>query len=133
MQEIEVVDGVGDLIVEDEVEKEVDAFIQSVPVEEQVILRDVVERKKRAKNKRDRDLASIVRDICENDYVKFSDGSGISINELLGARATRNLLMKDDLLPKDLIDLKKVQNDEKESNGGGLNIVFVTHGQDLGE
>lgn len=112
--------------------KEKACFIERVEDEEvRGLYRTILE--KRVGKNRAKDLAKTVKDLIESDYVTFSDGTGLTINDMLTVKVVKNMLEKEDLAAKDLIDLKKVASDEDKEVNLGLQINIITNGQNLGE
>ena len=86
------------------------------------------EKKQKSKN-----IAEATKELLEQDFVKFEDESSLTIQDMLLAKATRNMLLNPKTTFKDINEIQKVIDNDITSGGTGLTVVINTHGQDLGD
>lgn len=114
-----------------------EAFIQKLPPDMQPIVEHRLKQKEKwklDKKERSKSLAEVTRSLAEETFVEFDDdGVDLTINELLVAKATANLMNNDKVTFKDLNDMQKVIDNDVAKSVGGMTIVINTNGQDLGE
>lgn len=92
-------------------------------------------RKKSQEIKKEDDfIAERMRMALQAEYVVFDDGEERhTVMDEIIATTVANELKNPKLSFRDLKDLQSVINSDDDKDNGGVNIVVVTNGQDLGE
>lgn len=112
-------------------------FLQKCSADEKPIFEAILDKKAKdllnEKKQKSKNIAEATKELLEQDFVKFEDESSLTIQDMLLAKATRNMLLNPKTTFKDINEIQKVIDNDITSGGTGLTVVINTHGQDLGD
>lgn len=119
-----------------EIMNDKERFLAKCNEQEKPIFKAILDKKEQEllqSKKTAKTIAETTREVMEQPFVKFDDDSSLTIQDMLVASATRNMLSNPKMSFREINDVQKVISNDVDTNKNGCTIIINTNGQDLGD